>query len=132
MADILLPASGVEQLGIGDVVGVNPYLKSCCLVIVWFSDGRIVAQHCQDQPYKDDCKIDNSGELAIYITAMKTEGTDRAIKELHNKLKPSKGIYYSHKTNLDFVNPFVTIKENMTYTLDKEIDYEKEELKSVQ
>lgn len=122
----LFELEGAQRVEVGNTVMATTYLDSCCLIIAWYENGAIYAQHCQNTFYKDACNLttDNSIIQAVYITAKKQKEQETHIRDLNEKLKPGMAVYYSHRTEDKDVKPIVTLKDEGNYVLNKKEDYE--------
>lgn len=125
MATYSLFDETMQSLSVNDFVTV-PHLDSCCLVILWLSDGNIVALHCQ-YDYRFAYNRFANIASAVYITA-KPEKDDNgktldAVKKLQENLKAAQSVYYVHKEMTKNVSPMVQVLDNMKYNLYKESDY---------
>lgn len=125
MATYSLFDETMQSLSANDFVTV-PHLDSCCLVILWLSDGNIVALHCQ-YDYRFAYNQFKNITSAVYITA-KPEKDDNgktldAVKTLQENLKAAQSVYYVHKEMTKNVSPMVQVLDNMKYNLYKESDY---------
>ena len=125
MATYSLFDETMQSLSVNDFFTV-PHLDSCCLVILWLSEGKIVALHCQ-YDYRFAYNQFKNITSAVYITA-KPEKDDNgktlaAVKRLQENLKAAQSVYYVHKEMTKNVSPIVQVLDNMKYNLYKESDY---------
>lgn len=127
---LLFEQQVAKRVEVGNIVIATPYLDSCCLIIAWYENGAIYAQHCQDAFYKDACNLptDNRIIQAVYITAKKDGEQESHIRELNIQLNPEMAVYYSHRTKSKDVIPNVILQNERNYVLNKKEDYEMIEL----
>lgn len=127
---LLFEQQVAQRVEVGNIVIATPYLDSCCLIIAWYENGAIYAQHCQDAYYINACNLptDNRIIQAVYITAKKQEEQETHIRDLNKKLNPKMAVYYSHRTKDKGVKPIVSLKDERNYVLNKKEDYEMIEL----
>lgn len=127
---LLFEQQVAKRVEVGNIVIATPYLDSCCLIIAWYENGAIYAQHCQDAYYINACNLptDNRIIQAVYITAKKDGEQESHIRELNIQLNPEMAVYYSHRTKSKDVIPNVILQDERNYVLNKKEDYEMIEL----
>ena len=109
----LFEKDGPKVIPANSKITAGTHIDSCCLIIVWFNDGLIVAQHCQAE-YIETFKIDIENRVvkrALAITAHEDADSIGMVKDLKDKIGTDNFEYYAYK-EYNNAKPIVTILED--------------------